>query len=67
MKTFKTRKGQKQPTAAFSAYMVLTEEEVNAAEILARVEGDRSDRQWIKRIATEAVQARIKAYLTSDK
>lgn len=62
MKTFKMRKGYAEPTAAFSAYMVLTKEEVDAAEALAEKEGDASDRLWVRRIATEAVMARIAAH-----
>ena len=63
MKTYKDRKGRAVPTAAVSAYMVLSREEVTAAEDLAAVEGDGSDRLWVRRVATEAVMARIKAHL----
>jgi hypothetical protein len=65
MKTFKQRTGHAEPTAAFSAYMVLTREEVAAAEALADAEGDASDRLWVRRIATEAVMARIAAHRAS--
>ena len=62
MKTYKDRKGRAVPTAAFSAYMVLSREEVAAVEALAAAEGDASDRLWVRRVATEAVMARIAAH-----
>ena len=36
MKTFKMRKGHAEPTAGLSAYMVLTTEQVDVAEALAK-------------------------------
>ena len=66
MKTFKDRKGRAVPTAAFSAYMVLSKEEVAAAEALAGIEGDASDRLWVRRVATEAVMARIALHINAN-
>jgi len=59
--TFKTRKGRTAETAAFTAWIDLTREEVAIAEKLATDSGAASSRIWLRRVATEAVKAQIEA------
>jgi hypothetical protein len=60
MRTFKLRNGDEVETAAFSAFMNLSREEIEVAERLAKEEGV-SVREWIKQVASTAVKECIAA------
>lgn len=63
MMTFKKRRDNGVETAAFSAYMTLSREEVAAAEALAAEEGEKGVRKCVRRVATEAVRSRLASRL----